>query len=255
MKLETLFNTVKIFTVQHESEILTAIGIAGMATSLFFAIKASPKAEKVMNEIVDKHKNDEKKTELIKETVTKVAPIYIPTAVTFGVSAMCIIGGLKVNLRRNAALATAYAITENSFKEYQEKTKAIIGEKKEQTIRDEVARDQMSKHPVTSSQVFVSDDSTVLCFDDYSKRYFTCSIDKLEKLANTINKNILCDAFCGTANMNDYYFGVGLEPVDYGELKGFNLDNLLTFDYSAMISDDGRPCIVVRTNAMSSYDS
>lgn len=57
----------------------------------------------------------------------------------------CLIGASSVNLRRNAALATAYTLSESALKEYREKVVETIGEKKEQAVQDAVAKERTSK--------------------------------------------------------------------------------------------------------------
>ena len=92
---------------QYSPEILTGIGIAGMVTTTVLAVKATPKALQLI---------EAKKAEVglqpdtplsTKEVVKATWKCYIPAATTGVLSATCIIGASRVNLRRNAALATA----------------------------------------------------------------------------------------------------------------------------------------------------
>ena len=48
-------------------------------------------------------------------------PIEIPAGVTVIAAAACIVGANSVNIKRNAALATAYSLSETALKEYQSK--------------------------------------------------------------------------------------------------------------------------------------
>ena len=91
-------------TVQkHSPEILTGIGIAGMIATAAIAVKATPKALRMI---------EEKEQEVGKpltgpETVKTAWKCYIPAAVSGVCSAACIIGASSINARRNAALVTA----------------------------------------------------------------------------------------------------------------------------------------------------
>ena len=94
---------------RHSPAILMGIGIAGMVTTTVVAVKATPKALRLI---------EEKKQELDVESLTPVETVkatwkcYIPAAVTGAVSIACLIGSNSVNTKRNAALATAYKLSE-----------------------------------------------------------------------------------------------------------------------------------------------
>ena len=116
--LSAIAKELKGAMIQHS---LTGIGIAGMITTTVMAVKSTPKALDLMAELKEKHKNDTEKKEIAKDVVTKVAPVYLPSVITGGLSIACLIGASSVNARRNAALATAYTLSESALKEYQEK--------------------------------------------------------------------------------------------------------------------------------------
>ena len=144
MKLKTLANALWTGAKKHSPEILVGLGIAGAASSVVFAIKATPKAIILL---------DGKKKELgvekleAKEIIKTAAPVYIPTAVSFAVSAACIIGASSVNARRNAALTAAYTLSESTLRTYRDKVLETVGEDKEREIRQSVAIEQQKKAP------------------------------------------------------------------------------------------------------------
>ena len=125
-------------------KILVCGSIAGMVTSVVFAVKATPKAMILL---------DEKKQELgtekldVKTIVKTAAPAYIPTAISMVASAGCMIGAMNENDRRNAALAAAYSLSESALKQYQEKVVETIGEDKEKELRQTITLDKMAKQP------------------------------------------------------------------------------------------------------------
>ena len=88
---------------KHSPEILTAIGIAGMASTVVLAVRATPKALKQIDEA-----KEEKGEELTPVETVKVAwKPYIPAITTGVASTICLIGANSVHAKRNAALATA----------------------------------------------------------------------------------------------------------------------------------------------------
>lgn len=222
-------------------EILTGIGIAGMITTTVLAVKATPKAILFLND-----RKDELETESlpITEVVKTTWKCYIPAAVTCGVSVACLIGASSVNLKRNAALATAYKLSEAALSEYRDAVVETIGEKKERDIRDKVAEKRVKKNPVTKSDVIVTGNGTTLCLDSISGRYFQSSMQKIESAKNKINERMLCDNY---VSLNDLYDELGMECTKIGEDLGWNIfgDGLLDISFSSQLTDDGTPCLVM----------
>ena len=167
--LTKICRSVKTATVKHSPEILTGIGIAGMATTTIMAVRATPKAIRLL----DEEKRRQQADKLEPMDVAKIAwKCYIPAAVTGTVSIACLIGASSVNARRNAALTAAYTISESTLRDYQKKVVETIGEKKEQTIRDEIAKERLKREPVENKEVIITAKGDTLCFDAVSGRYF-----------------------------------------------------------------------------------
>lgn len=238
-----LINKVSAELTKHSPEILTGLGIAGMISATVMAVKETPKVLDIVSEIKEK---DLDKKEETKEIVMKAGPIYIPTIVTTGVSIACIIGASSIHLKRNAALATAYSISKNALDEYKAKVIDTIGQKKERQIQDSIVKDHMDKTPVTNTEVYIAGEGTTLFYDDYSGRYFTQDLGKMEKIENMLNKRLWSEMWI---SLNEFYYEIGLRPLKNGDDVGFNIDDGYldyTERYSAQMADDGRPCLAIR---------
>lgn len=241
--------TVKSAARKHGPEILTGIGIAGMITATVMAVKATPKALI----LIEEKKNEESTKSLTPVDTVKAAwTCYIPAAVTGTVSIACLIGASSVNARRNAALATAYTLSESALKEYQEKVIETIGEKKEQTIRDAVAKERIEKTPVTSKEIIITEKGNTLCFDYVSGRYFKSDIETIKKSINILNRRMRDEMYI---SLNDFYYEVGLSPIGIGNELGWNIDKgYIEPDFSSQLADDGTPCLVVSYFVEPRYD-
>lgn len=237
--LSNLFNSVSTFTNRHAPEILTGLGIVGMVTTTVLAVKATPKAIRILEEKKEKEP-DISKVEIVKSCWKCYAPAVITGVVSIG----CLIGASSVSARRYVALTTAYKLSETALSDYREKVVDTIGEKKEQTIRDKVAADIIQKKPVSNSEVFISGNGDSLCFDPMSSRYFTSSIEKIHKAVNEINRQMLQD-ICGSASLNEFYDELNIPRTEVGDILGWNTDNLLDIGISSHITDDGRPSVVI----------
>lgn len=250
---------------KHSPEILTGIGITGMITTTVLAVRATPKAlilieeekRRQNNELLEKAKR-EGKEDCVKIDKLKLIELfkttwkcYIPSAITGVLSASCLISASSVNIRRNAALATAYSLSESALKEYQEKVIETIGEKKEHEIRDSVAKDKLKQDPVVSREVIFTGRGGTLCYDSIS-RYFECDIETIRKAENTINKRLLNEMY---VSLNDFYYEIGLRPSDVGDDLGWNMnDGLVDLYFSSQIAEDGRPCLVINYRIAPRYD-
>ena len=193
--LASIAKGVRTAMKKHSPEILTGIGIAGMITTTVMAVKATPKALILLEE-----KKDELDTDRLepKDIIKTAWPCYIPAAVVGSISVFCLIGASSTNLRRNAALATAYTLSESTLKEYQEKVVETIGEKKEQSIRDSVSKDKMVKNPVREVILFDTrgDAEAVLdAMNDIISQYGTVSVSDFYDLARVPNDNFTMNRY------------------------------------------------------------
>lgn len=234
---------------KHSPGILIGVGVTGMCTMTVLAVRATPKALKAI---------DAKKEELgvdkltPMETVKATWKFYVPAAVSGVAGTACILGASSKYSKRNAMLATAYKLSETALSEYEGKVKEIVGDKKEQHIREKVNEDRMQTTPVTKSEIIVTERGNTLCFDSISKRYFKSDINHIKKAENILNKRMLHD-ICGYVSLNDFYDELGLDHIEIGDDLGWNTDNLIDIDISSGIADNDDPCIVVGHSVRPKY--
>lgn len=239
--LATIAKDIRKFASKRSPEILTGVGIAGMITTTILAVRATPKAL----ELIEEQKEEESVDELSSFEVVKVAwKPYIPAMVTCIASTACLIGASSVNTKRNAALATAYKLSETALSEYRDKVVETIGEKKERIVRDKVAEERVKKNPVSKNEVIVTGNGKTLCFDPISGRYFMCSIETIKKAENTLNKQMLHD-ISGYVSLNDFYDELGLDHTSVGNDLGWNTDQLIDINFSSQLNDNGEPSVVL----------
>ena len=235
---------------KHSPDILTGIGIGGMFCAIGLAVFYTPKAIRLKEE-----KEREKEEKLTpKEIVQTTWECYIPAAATAVTATFCIVWANSINRKRTAALATAYSLTETALTKYREKVIEVIGEKKEEKVRDEIAKDELRRNPVKSSEVIVTGKGSTLCFDTISGRYFESDIEKLRKAENALNYRMLAGSEM-YASLNDFYYEIGLKGLDSGNELGWNVNTgMLELLFSTQLSDDDRPCLVVDYVTKPKYD-
>ena len=237
---------------KHSPEILTGLGIAGMITTTVLAVKATPKAMKICEAERLDRVNDYKEEPTKLDYVKACWKCYIPAAVTGTVSIACLIGASSVNVRRNTALATAYKLSETALTEYKSKVIETIGEKKEHEVREAIAKDRIENNPVNQQNVIITGKGDTLCYDHLFGRYFNSDIDKLKKIENELNRRMRDEMYI---SLNEFYYEVGLDPVDAGDDIGWNIDRgYIDLDFSSHLTPDGKPCLDVSFSIPPKYD-
>ena len=234
MNMNRLLNESRLFVRRNGSTILTCIGGIGVAATSIMAVKATPKALRLLED-AEEIKGD-KLTNI--EKVRVAGPVYIPT-VLVGVSTVaCIFGANILNKRSQASLMSAYALLDSSYKEYKSKTIELYGEEAGTRIREEIAKDKYAGDGKPS------DNDNVLFFDEFSGRYFNAPMADVMKAEYDINRKLTT---WGGVYLNEFYELVGLPTTDYGDHLGWSAAGLydtcweqwLGFHHEKFMLDDG----------------
>lgn len=243
--MKKMLSTIGKNMTKNSPVILTGLGVAGLVTTTVLAVKATPKAL----EILEERRQEELE---YNEDFHSFAPMgiiqetwkcYIPTMIMGTITIACIIGANSVNLRRNAALASVYSLSEAALKEYQAKVVETIGESKHVKIKDEIAKDRIAKNPVTSKEVIVTGRGDMLCYESLSGRYFKSDIEHIKKVFNDLGRDMLSDMYI---SLNDVYYALDLQSTKLGDLMGWHVDHGLPVpSFSSQLSEDGTPCLVL----------
>lgn len=226
------------FVQKNQPMILTALGVAGLVSTSVLTAQATVKAIRKIDSIQEEL--------TMKERFLLTWRLYIPPVAMGVVSIACILGAQSANTKKNAALAGLYALTEDTLQDYRKKVTEKLGEKKEEEVYAEVAQERINRKPVESSEVIITGKGNTLCFDSYSGRYFESDLETLRRIQNDLNHDLLGQMW---VSLNDLYYVLGLDPVKMGEEIGWTTDELIDMVFSAGMSNDGRPCIVIDLNA------
>lgn len=267
MNLKKMYKHIKNSTVKHSPEILTGLGIAGMITATVMAVRVTPKAlilveeekRRINYDMLEQAKRHESEVAIPK--IDHLEPIdivkvtwkcYIPSIVTGTISIACLVGANSVHNKHHTALTTAYTLSETALRDYQKKVIETIGGKKEQTVRDAVAKEKLEKAPIENKEVIITAKGETLCFDAISGRYFKSDIEKLKRTANELNRQMRDEMYI---SLNEFYFEIGLEPIKLGDDLGWNIDEgYIDLRFSSQLATDGTPCLVIDYGYGPRYD-
>ena len=247
--MRQLLHKTEVFLKRNSSTILTCVGAVGVVATAVLTAKATQKAVRIMDAAEEEKGEALTTTEAIKAAGT----VYIPAVVVGASTIACIFGANALNKRQQAALMSAYALLDSSYKDYQNKVKEIHGEDAHWNIKKEIAKDKYE------DEGFDFGDDKQLFYDEFSERYFEARMEDVLRAEYEINKKI---SVWGGAELNEFYELLGLEPVDYGYFLGWSSGGLMEMTWSdwldfyhekTLINDD-LECILITMSTEPMYD-
>ena len=152
----------------NSSTILTCVGAIGVIATTVMAVKATPKAVEILQQAEEE--KGEKLTKL--EVVNVAGPLYIPTVLAGASTIACIFGANVLNKHNQAALMSAYALLDNSYKEYIRKAEELYGDEADAHVKEELAKDNYEEDAIV-----LNDEDEVLFFDYKTLQYFQGRMD------------------------------------------------------------------------------
>ena len=249
MNAQKLLHGTQLFLKKNSSTILTCIAAIGVASTAVMAVKATPKANKSIE-----NAKEEKGEELTKvETIVAAAPVYIPAVVVGASTVACMFGSNVLNKRHQASLASAYALVDRSFKEYKGKLKELFGEEADVQIRQSIAndhRDEEIKAYAPGLTPALGAAEKCLFYEEYRGRYFEATMNEVLNAEYHLNRNF---AMRGCASLNEFYSFLGLDPMDFGDVMGWGCSRLvesyempwIDFNHRKIELDGGVECYLI----------
>jgi len=231
--------------------ILTCLGSIGVVATSVLAVKATPKAVDIIRarEGIDHEGNYYGPTKL--EVVQSCWKCYIPAALVGLSTIACIFGANVLNKRNQASLASAYALLSESYQQYRKAAKAVYGEDADSKIKAQMAKDtyvSADGYHVYSADMDLESER-ILCYDLFSKRYFTSTMAAVLNAQYHINRNL---QLRGNVSINEFYEFLGIDKIENGDDIGWSIDEFiedgimwLDFDNRHTVLDDGLECCVI----------
>ena len=241
-------NKIKMFAQKHSTLMLSIIASGGVVTTTILAVKATPKAIKILKEV-----EEQKGSELT--TLEKIKygwEPYLYCGISGISTIICIMSIQYLNSKKQASLISAYTLLENAYNEYQNNIKRICSEDV-----DLLARQEIVKSKYDDSEYY--DEESELFFDYQGMRFFTSSFDSVVHAEKQFLESLFSR---GNACLNEWYDYLGLPPVDYGYQLGwsdietcdpYNVKEL-EFRYEQTTVGDNVKCWIITTSIPASFD-
>ena len=243
---------------RHIPTVLSCIGSAGVILTTVLAVKATPKAfELVRVESCAAHDGDPYAFTK-SEAIQACWQCYIPTAIAGLSTIICIVGANLLNKQTQASLASAYALLHQSYRKYKTAAKSVYGEDANSKISVQMAKDayvSAGGWALYSKEMDPASEK-VLCYDEYSQRYFMATMAAVVNAQYHLNRNLSLRGYVST---NEFYEFLGLDKIDNGyedydseRCVGWSYDDLvddgfmwLDFENACVETDDGVRCCVI----------
>lgn len=250
-KMNGLLNKSKSYLKRSSPTILTCVSAIGVVATTVMAVKATPKALRIIEENTgydhDGFISSPSKTEIIQLTWS----CYIPAALVGLSTITCIVGINALNKRNQASLTSAYALLSESYQRYRKSANTVYGEDADSKIKAQMAKDtyvSADGYSVYSADLDLESEK-ILCYDLFSQRYFTATMAAVLNAQYHVNRN-LC--LRGDTTINEFYEFLGIEPINHGDEIGWSMDDFLEggiiwldFENRQSVLDDGMECCVI----------
>ena len=257
--MNNLLQHSKLFLKRNGSTILTCAGGIGVVATSVMAVKATPKALQLLEKA-----KEEKGEELTKMEVVNVAGrSYIPTVIVGASTVACIFGANILNKHQQAALMSAYALLDSSFKEYKDKVKELYGEETHQNIVNSIMVEKADDMYISNEYLCSNCDLAVeahdsepkIFYDEHSGRFFESTIEQVMSAEYHLNRNYILR---GYSYLNEFYEFLGIEETDYGSVLGWapTDDGMywIEFNHRKLTMDDGTEYYVIEMPFEPTYD-
>ena len=239
--MNSLLDRSKTFLNRNAATILTCVGGAGVVATSVMAVKATPKALTLLKDAEEK-----KGEKLTKTEVVKVAgPVYIPSVVV-GVSTIaCIFGANALNKRKQAALMSAYALLDSSYKDYKNKVEELYGEEADDKIKSEIAKDKYDESDIEPVKK-----GKELFYDYFSNRYFESAIEDVQRAEYYLNRALVMR---DGVSLNEFYDLLKIPHIESGDEYGWTMgacldmywQSWIDFSHETITMEDGLECHII----------
>lgn len=213
---------VKMTLRRNSPKLLAILAAMGTVSTAFATARATPKALLLIQEA-----EAQKGEDLTALEKVKVAAVpYVPAVLLGSATIACIFGVQMLNRKTQSSMTSAYALLDQGFKDYRRKLKELYGDEADKKVIEALAVEKSQTVYINASyldgpcDLALEENSSkpVLWYDEYSKRFFTASLEQVLMAEYHLNRNYILR---GEAVINELYEFLGLEPTDWGTEAGW----------------------------------
>lgn len=235
------------FLKHHSPTILTYIGAAGTIATAVMAVRATPKAIRIIEEdSIIAHDGDPNAYSKM-EAIQSAWKCYIPSIMIGSATIACIFGANVLNRRQQAVLMSAYMFLDRTYKDYKAKLIELYGEEADRDIRAAIAKDRYDMTDISTA-----DGDKVMFYEEHYGKFFERTMLEVQDAEYQINRKLATE---GEASVNDFLELLGLSRVEIGDALGWSHEIIcdtyygghswIDFEHELIKMDDGMECYVI----------
>lgn len=206
INMKDLWKGLKTGVSNHAPAILIGASAAAFITTTIFAVKATPKA---MKHIEDKKKELGKEKLTVKETVQACWKDYIPAVVSGVVATGASIGGAVCAEKEHKVAAgalTALTMSEKTIEDMRDAAKEVVGKTKASDIEAKVAEKHIQEDIQSGVNTYPALEPGQLWFrDSFTGQSFVTKHEKLETAFAHASETAAYDMFVSVSDLFDNF--------------------------------------------------
>lgn len=265
-------SSVKQFGIKNASHILMGIGTSSSLAALISAVKVTPaawnaKADAIIEktakaegidiytaefEITNGRMSQEKLTMV---ELFKACAKYYGVAAAFEIIALvCFWMAHGIDIRRQAIWAGIATTAQEALRDYQQKTKQLLGEKTDKEIKEALAQDKVDKNPPPAD--YAPSDGDIDRWWIIKGQYFRSTYVKIKDAMNRANWELLQNMYLSESEL----FWLldpeknWLKPDYDSDQKGFTVDEMLVLDIDWTETPEHQPIGVIKYRTKDGYE-
>lgn len=245
--MNAILNQCRDFIVKNQTTIMTVGACIGVPLTAGLTARATLHADRSIRRMRKINPNVSKF-----DIFKRVAPKYITPTLVGTMTIGCMIGSNNTHAKREAALTSAYILTDTAFREYKDHVVDAIGSRKHEKIEHDIVEQRVSDIPHNENITILTSKGDTLCFDTVFNQYFRSDIETLRRIQNDANEELHNHNWL---SLNDLYYMIGLGPLDIGEYLGWDINGtgLIDFRFGSTLTKDGEPCITLSYDISPKY--
>lgn len=236
-----------IFKSKHTGLVMTVLGTVGVITTAICASHDTVKAVKIVRD--ELHYDPDiwcggrpKTVDVVKAAWS----CYIPTILSATATIACVFGSRYADMYQQKTLISAYLVLNQAYDRYREKTKIIVGEDTELTIRTAVLKEKRKDLKFFT----VPSAETMIFYEEHCDHFFERTMLEVQDAEYQLNRKFAMD---GEVCINDFLELLALDPVPYGDEFGWSMDDdydfyntsWIDFQHRLVELDDGMECYII----------
>lgn len=243
MNFSSLLKTTTRFATEHGPEILTGLSVAGTINTAVLASIATVKATREVDEYEINHEYLEDRKERWVQRGKLTWRLYIPTLISGTATVAMIICSNRLSVKRQAAVASALATTQQYMQRYRDTVEEVISKDEVKTVNEKFVEETRHHNPIPKADLIHNAGGDDLFLETISGRWFRSDMTSVREAIVSANEQIINDS--GYASLNDLYDMLNIPQTAQGDYIGWTTDHKIMVNYTPVISPDGRSGIAL----------